>query len=177
MFWRRGKKEKKNTILFLIDWENIIRNIISGDPENFSLSLGFDNLMKNLAQLGKIGSVFVFTPPHIAPSHLELLVKLRFFPIFCPKVKDKKGEESDSTDNMLMDFGRKMIEQMPKLTHLCLASGDKDFLPLIREAIHRGLKIIIVAGDTKSLSDELIDLADKNPATGEKMVFLFSATV
>ena len=111
----------------------------------------------------------------MASLYGETFSELGFFTIFCPKIRTKEGEEIDTTDNILIEFGKKMITQIPDLTHLCLCSGDKDFSPLVREAIRQGLKIVVVAGNLSSLSSELIKLADKKRG-GRRMIYILSPT-
>lgn len=164
------RSEKRNRVVVLIDWENLRHNIEL--PERFSMMDSFDQLLRQISQeLGEIVDVFVFAPPHSAMVWGEDFQKLGFFIIFCPKVKDKEGKERDSTDDVLTEFGKKAINQIPDLTHLCLGSGDKDFSPLVREAIRKGLKIAVIAGNLRSLSSNLIKLASKKPG-GEKLIYI-----
>jgi hypothetical protein len=174
MFWE--KKEKKKKILVLLDYENIQRNIkVAATPENFSVITGFDNLLRQISsEVGEISNVFAFVPPHTASLQGEIFYKLGFFTIFCPRARNKAGREIDTTDEILTKFGEKIISQLPEYTHLCIGSGDKDFAPLAREAIRKGLKIIVIAGGLTSISSELIKLADINPNTGKKMIYIFS---
>jgi hypothetical protein len=176
MFRKKGDKKKK--ILILLDFENIQRNIrMTATPEDFSVVTGFDNLLKKISsEIGEISNIFVFAPPHTAYKCGEDFYELGFFTIFCPRVKDKKGREIDTTDDILIKFGRKIISQLTEYTHLCIGSGDKDFAPLAREAIRQGLKIMVIAGGLSSISSELIKLADTNPITKKKMVYIFSPT-
>ncbi len=174
MFGRK-KEDRGNKILLLIDFENLQKNArIAQTPDNFSITDAFDSLFRQISQeTGKITDAFIFVPPHTTSLLIEKFYELGLFTIFCPKVIDK-GKEKDTVDSTMIEFGRKMINQMPELTHLCLGSGDKDFIPLIREAMRAGLKIMIIAGDQLSLSSEIIKLADFNPKTKQKMIYLFS---
>lgn len=178
MRWLNRLKEKlrpQNKILVLIDWDNLLANMNIPQPEGFSLEEGFDRLMRQLSEVGRVINVFVFGPPQTINLYLEIFRQNGFFPVVCPKLKKKKDEqEVDTTDATLIEFGRKMIEQIPDLTHLCLASGDSDFAPFVREAIRNGLKVIIVPGSLTSLSGDLIRLASRHPETSKRMVFLFS---
>lgn len=170
------RQKEKNKILVLIDFENLQKNLKTTAPEKFSIAAGFDRLCKQIArEIGEIINVFVFVPPHATSPAGETFHKLGFFTILCPGIENKKGKKIDTTDETLIALGKKIINQIPDLTHLCLGSGDKDFSPLVREAIRKGLKIIVVAGDLTSLSSELIKLADQK-ADGLKMVYLFSPT-
>ena len=172
------KKKDKNKIIILIDFENLIHKIEKVPSlEKFSVSEGFDRLIEQISQeVGEIINVFVFAPPHIIATHGEEFPKLGFFIIYCPKVRNKVTQnEEDTVDATLMEFGKKLINQIPpsEFTHLCIGSGDKDFTPLIREARQRKRKIIIIASNLNSLSAEMIKLVDKK-TDSSKMVYLFS---
>jgi len=169
-----GKRKKRNKILVLIDWENLLINTEVPSLERFSRAMGFDQLIRQLTNIGDIANVFIFIPPHIASPYTEIFQRLGFFIILCPKIKTKEEGKKDTVDEILIELGKKMMDQIPSLTHLCLGSGDKDFVPLIREAIQRRLKIIVAVGSLKSLATDLINLADVNPLTGQKMVYFLS---
>lgn len=164
----RGQKREPRGIM-LIDWDNLLINLRLPSPDEVSLIGGFDKVIKDIArEFGEIIDVFVFLPPQPAYIWGETLHKLNFYPIVCPKITDKEGEEQDTVDDTLIRFGERDIENTKNLSFLCLGSGDKDFSPLVRRAMRRGLKIVVVAGSTKSLASELIDLADR--------IFIFEPT-
>lgn len=169
-----GKKSRKNRVLVLLDLENLFLNFDVPSAERFSIMDELDKLMRQLGTVGEITAVFAFASPQTVSMHLETLFRQGFYPIPCPKIKNKAGQETDTVDSTLMDFGKKMFGQMVGLTHFCLGSGDKDFNPLLREAIRHGLKIMIVAGNLTSLARELIGLTDENPDTHRKMVYILS---
>ena len=173
------KTERKRKVLILIDFENLLRNMTMPEPKEFSMAGGFDKLMKEISNdLGDIINIFVFLPPHLTfyTFYGKLFHQLGFFSVLCPKIQNKKtGEEEDTVDGTIIEFGKKMLNQIPELTHLCVGSGDKDYASLIREAVRHGLKIAIIAGSLGSLSADLIKLADKRP-NGKKMVYLLSPT-
>lgn len=166
-----GKRPTKNRVLGLIDFENIWQNIIKDmpPPERFSLRAGFDRLTRKVAQeVGEIANVFIFVPPHLASNWGGDFHEQGFFTISCPKIKGKVGEDIDTTDQTLIDFGKYMIDNIQGLTHLCIGSGDKDFSPLARFARRKGLRVIVIAASERSLASDLIRLADK--------IFIFSPT-
>ena len=165
------EKREKNIILVLIDWENLLINMDVRLPESFSLSSGLNKLMKWLESIGDVFGVFVFAPPHAVQGYLEIFHKYKFYTILCPKIS--RGT-IDTTDETLINFGEQMIAQMRNLSHFCIVSGDRDFSLLIKSAKKQKLKIAIAAGDLKSLSEELIDLANRHPSTNERMVHIFS---
>jgi hypothetical protein len=173
MFWFK-KKPKTLMMDVFIDWDNIKINMPADSPLNFSMAAGFERMIRQLAKVAPISQVFIFGPPDAINIDLDLLDEQGFCPRPCPKARNKRtGEEIDTVDPKLMDFAGKMIDRTPELTHICLASGDKHFAPLIRHAKRHGLEVLIVAGSKDSLSRELFDLADKDPE-GEKMVYYFS---
>lgn len=145
----------------LIDWENLLQSL--GPPTSGELSVSqiFLKLIKKIGQeIGEIVSVFVFAPPHLASEWGETFHEKGFFVISCPKVTDKKGEERDTVDETLIDFGGKVIQNM-NLSYLCVGTGDRDFSKLYLQAIGKGLKAVTVAASEKSLSSKLIPLSDK----------------
>lgn len=154
---------KRKKILVLVDWENISLNVgfTPGEP---SLKERLDVCIRNIAkQVGSIVDVFVFMPPHASYTWGEHLYSLGFFIIACPKVKNKAGEEIDTVDETLMKFGERMLDRTEGLTHLCLVSGDADLLPLLTRARLKGLKTVLIAADTHSLSAKMIPLIDEGP--------------
>ena len=178
------KKTKENKIVMLVDFENLLTNFEISSPTSYSVEAGFDKVTKEISrEVGEITDVFIFVPPHLSSLWGETFHKQGFFTIYCPKIKTKDEGEKDTVDSILTEYGKREITKNPDLTHLCIGSGDKDFassgeknfVPLVRAAIRRGLKIIVVAGSLKSLSPELISLADSKP-DGSKMVYLFSPT-
>lgn len=158
-----------NKILILVDLENLQVNI--NTP--FSLIERIDNIRNQIAkEIGEIINIFVFTPFHLASVYGKSLQDLGVFTIVCPKVRTEKNGEVDTTDETLIKFGEKQISQIPELTHLCIGSGDEHFAPLAEEAKKIGLKIVIIAGNLRSLSPKLIKLAEKKPSGGKSVYFL-----
>jgi len=174
MLRRGGKQKERPTIRVLIecDLENIWRNLPKmPPPERLSLVAGFDRLIKEIAeQVGEIINVFIFVPPHLAIPFGPDLHKLGFTTILCPKVEEKAtGAEVDTVDEELIKFGQWALEEL-EFTHLCLISGDRDFAPLIRQAVRKKKEIIVAAADRRSLAIELIQLV--RLAKGK--IFIFS---
>lgn len=166
-----GKRKKSDKrIMILVDWENLLKSMKEMPPaEVFSVTAGFDKFMKTIAlEIGEIVNVFIFIPSHMVVPWAETFHRQGFFTIVCPKIRGKTGEEEDTTDATIINFGKTVIENTRNLTHLCIGSGDKDFSLLVRQAIRKGLKIVVVASSERSLSMELIRLADK--------VYIFSPT-
>jgi len=148
-------------LLILIDLENLLQNMEPSIEKELSVSEIFLKLIKRVSrEIGEVVSVFVFTSPHLVSVWGETFYNQGFFVISCPKVTDKKGEEKDTVDETLIDFGRKMIQNM-NLSHLVIGTGDRDLSPLYQDGILKGLKIVTIAASEKSLSSKLIPLSDK----------------
>lgn len=150
-----------NLILPLFDGDNLLINVRDlADIKSIRFPLEeFDQLMVRLGELGQVLPPFVFAPPRTLDRHGDQLQKLGFLSIHCPlSVLDKdsgaSSEKRDTVDPTLIEFGRRMIPIFKRsgLTHLCLGSADEHFLPLVREAVRFGIKIIVVAGSEDSLS-------------------------
>ncbi len=169
------RKKDPNRILVLIDWDNIVINTLQYGPHDFSISQGFDRAMTELGRIGAISSVFVFAPPHLDQSHLEIFYKHGFLTISCPKVKEKNTDRKiDTVDGTLIQTGRTFIDKWPEITHICIGSGDKDMAPLARYAIQQGKKVAIMCAEERSLADELIELAEPHPKQkGRKLIIPF----
>lgn len=174
VFRRRKRSTSRNKILVLLDLENILLNTNAG-PFEFSLVDGFTKIIRKLGEFGRVVEVFVFGPPSTISINLDSLYQMEFRAIACPRVVvEKTGPKTDTVDSVMIDLGKKMITEMGELTHLCIGSGDRDFLPLVRETERSGLKVIIVAGNEGSLSEELARFACRNPISGERAVYFFS---
>jgi len=163
------KRKKENEILVLIDWLNISLSLYPAGQLELT---DFDRLIKKISrEVGEIANVFVFAP-NLTSREGETFYKQGFYVINCPKVKTKEGEDKDTTDEILINFLKDVVPDISGLTHICLGSGDKDFCQALRNVIRKDLRLMIVAGNLTSLSSDLIELADVNPLTHKKMVYL-----
>lgn len=100
-------------------------------------------------------------------------------PIVETHVGDKPGylNLQDTVDGNLIALGDFLTSKkhgLKEITHVCLCSGDEDYLSFLERVAKRGLKIIIVAGDMTSLSANLIRMAERDPATRQRRVWFFS---
>jgi len=177
-----GKKTgPKNKILVLVDLENLLKQVTSINirPEQFSITTWFDSVLRRISRdVGNVEAtdVFVFAPPHLAQPWAEIFYRLGFQIVLCPIVPTKDGKGIiNTTDERLIEFGK--AQSRLGYSHLCLASGDKDFVGLVREASRQGLKIIIIIGSWRSAAQELLSLADKKLDGSERMVYLLTAEV
>ncbi len=89
---------------------------------------------------------------------------------------DLKVTKVDTVDRRIIDDGTFFMEEMPGITHLCLWTGDQDFVELARKARMAGKDIVIVAGSEKSLSKELARFACNDP-DGKRAVYIFSPSM
>lgn len=170
-------KKKKKKIIMLIDYLNISINAGVLPLESPLITI-LDRIQKQIIQEvgAEIVNVFIFAPPHLTSTEMDAFYREGFYVISCPRIKTKEGKEKDTTDEILIGFLKDVVPTISGLTHICLGSGDKDFCKALRGVMRKGLKLIIAAGDLKSLSPDLIELADINPLTDKRMVYLFSQT-
>lgn len=167
--------------LVLIDWPNLLLNlsIKPNDPKRFNLNQGFKKLIRWIEEATEIKMVFLFTPMGMISGHSELFHRLGFFVILCPTLPPSNSGQKlvDTTDDYMIKLGMKIVDQQTGLTHLCLVSGDADFIPLVEKSKERGLKIMITAGDIQSLSSNLSRQASPYPKSSKKMIHFFSPFV
>lgn len=158
------RQKPKPKILVLVDFPNLLLNMAEIPSfREMATRDALQNLISKIARetKGEVVGTFVFVPPEMANVFGEIFYATGFFIVFCPKIRDKERILKDTTDEHLITLGETLLEHVSDLTHLCLGSGDQDFMPLVRKALNKGLQIIIVAGSEKSLSRELKRLADK----------------
>jgi len=160
-----------NQVLALFDWENLLLNVpfIPPDKPNFIVDW-FDGLIHKRIprEIGEIVRVEAFVREDVIFLYGEQLNELRVHIEACPLVwtKDRKGRVN-TTDQKLIEEGMELIDLLPKLTHLCIGSGDRDFTSLVRFAKRKGLKFILVAGSKRSRSPRMEKLADLKYFIGE----------
>ena len=171
--------KKENRIVFFLDLDNLRLNTDFLTEKQISITAGFDRIQRQIIKDigGEITRVFVFaSSPHLTSTEAEAFYNQGFYVIACPRIKSKEGEDEDTVDELLMEFLKEEVSLVPGITHICLGSGDKDFCRALRRVMRKGLKLIVVARDLSSLSQDLIDVADTNPLTEKKMVYVFSPT-
>lgn len=176
-FFQKKEGGKRNKVLVLLDFDNLLINF-NGPPRTIVEAL--NTTLKKIAQEVGAVKVFVFISHETAQLFVETFYREGFVPVLCPKIKAKDGQTNiDTVDQMLSELGKEFIDDMPRLTHLCLGSGDIDFASgdigfpsLLKKANHHGLDIVIIAGNLSSLSPELIKMANQKPNTNEKMIYI-----
>ena len=153
--------EEERKAVLLVDWENIFRNLARENRNTQAVSGLFLKLIKQITgEIARIAIIFVFLPTHLMAAWEELFWEKGFFVVNCPKTQNKKGEEIDTVDETLIKLGRELINNMP-LTHLCVAAGDKDYVPLFSDAIWQGLSTVAIPGSDNSIASELIEVSDR----------------
>ncbi|SRR3990167_172027 len=173
--------------LVLIDWENISKGFVESEhpPETFSVSAAFDGLFDWInSETDEILDTFLFAPLYIVYTNYQLFYDQGLFPITCPRVPLGSPKSKDTVDEALIKRAERWITY-PGLTHVCLVSGDRDFIPLLKEVKQKGLLIMISAIDPARaknpehppLSRELSEMADISPKTGKKMIHYFSPII
>ncbi len=169
------KTKRKNKVLVLLDFDNLYIGLSRG-----AIIESLDMVLKKITQeVGAIFKVFVFIPYQNAQLFGEKFYRAGFVPILCPEIKAKDKTNINTTDQMMTDLGKDLIEGIPEITHLCLGSGDIDFSSgdigfpsLLKKAEHYGLQIALIVSGINSLSSELIKKADQKPGKNEKMIYV-----
>lgn len=176
LFKRRRQSAK--SMLIMVDLDNILSGLdISQDPRSFSLIDGFDRMLQKLGRIAPIVHVFAYGPPETLTRHAGWLGKLQITTVQCNQVvtkSDVKISKEDTVDHRMIEDGKSFLREMTGVSHLCLWTGDQDFVELARAAKMTGREVIIVAGREESLSKELARFASNGP-DGERAVYIFSA--
>ncbi len=170
-----------NTVAILFDFENVTRAFRHRllKPEKFSEEAGFEELIDRITkQVGKIVMFCLFIPDYflekgyVSKKNLEFFQSKGFFTIVCPKIGPKR---KDTSDLNMIKFGLDvMLPYFSGITHICIGSGDVDFLELCEKVKRSGHKLMVTMGSNISLSGDVRKMVDINPKTGEKMIYLFS---
>lgn len=191
--WRLGKKKEgarasldcaSKKVLLLIDWDNLFLCLCRRFKAKIYLEYRIQKLMEWLqSEIGEIleGYGFVFAPEHLSYFHQQTCVRNGLRLITCPKRKAKDNEkkpekEEDTVDETLIWFGKMMMHH-PDVGIICLVAGDNDYVPLMQEAQRQNIKIALAPPtiDSLSRSKKLLNLADRNPKTGRRMVFMLDS--
>jgi len=159
-----------NEIVVLIDWPNIFLNMKSKDPQNFNVKARIENLLEWIKKIGRIKIIFVFTPRNLTIGNEELFLQFGFIQVLCPIITEE-SQNRDTTDDYLITVGKECLGD-ENISHLCLVSGDSDFIPLLERTKAKGIKIGIIAASNASLSASLIKYADFEPKIGGNMLYI-----
>ncbi len=161
-----------NKIIVLIDLENIILNIPVYEIGEGSLSVAFEKFKHWLEQTGEITGFFVFIPEDRSLHNLEFLFQeQKCWIIRCPKIPLEEilkqgffaeGEDIDTVDSSIRNFGDMMLKINSDITHVCICSGDADFVLFAKRIQKNNKKVMIMVGSIDSLSERLYQCVDKN---------------
>jgi len=163
-----------NKILVVVDLENVTFHLFKSQDKEVDPSDVFAAAVEKIKAIGQVYGIFLFLPPHSEPKGSELLRKTPdCFMVVCPR-EISEGISMDTVDKTIKKFCEKVVTQMPDITHLCLFTGDKDYIPMLETLKKEGLKIMIVGGEKTSLSPKLKRVADKYPRGNKEMVFLLT---
>ncbi len=187
-----------NKIAVFIDDDNISMNMKTALPEKFSTELGYKRFKDWLSSFGETALVFVFAPDNSALVKGEFFYKQGFISVSCPILMDReemeRREKSDfermiqgetvevesknppvinTTDETMRKTAKIVIEHMSEITHICIASGDADFIPIVTAAKAKGKKVMIMISGLRSSSKNLLKKANRDER-GKKMIHLFN---
>lgn len=177
---------KDEQVLLLIDWDNVWYSLMT----RFGIaSMDLEGRLKRLMEwlpknAGKLigGKGFLFAPEHLSPIQRQNCVDLGLTLITCPKrdlqeakLNKKSGKmemQQDTVDETIIWFAKTMAGH-PNFNTLCLATGDKDYVPLLDEMKKQNIKIALAPPSLASLArdKELIKRVDLSPITGKIMLF------
>lgn len=142
---------KNSSVAVFIDVENIHYSTLN----NYSETPNWSNIVDLCRNYGRIASIQAFGDwIHLAKEVPEIQNN-GIQPVFVPLSQDGKS----SLDCYLTVSAMKLFFQNDSIDTLILASGDRDYIPLISELKALGKKIYILAV-AESLSKNLTKIAD-----------------
>lgn len=168
-----GKK-----VLLLIDWDNVFLNLFKDlGPNEIRFEERIDGIRHWLeSNAGKIfgGHGFVFAPEHLSSYYQEVCRDSGLKIIICPKEKSETGPKKDVVDENIIWFAE-LLADHPDLSWICLASGDSDYVPMLKRMKEKGKKIALAIPTLNSYSrlSEMASLADK--VKNKKMILLLDS--
>ncbi len=177
---------KTEQVLLLIDWENLFYSVLTMfGVDKMHLRRRIGALQEWLSGIGGLlgGHGFVFAPEHLSGIHQNICTEMGLRIMTCPKRQLSKSEPNpktgelqdrvDTVDETIMDFAMSFVGH-PHFKTICLVSGDNDYVPLLETLRKQGVKIALAPPTVDSLArdKQLLRLADQNPLTGEKMIFM-----
>ena len=148
---RRPRQNEDQTVAVFIDLENIYYSVFN----QFSETLDWPYIVDLCRDHGRIASIQAFGDWINFQDELRKVLKNGIQPIFVPQSRNGKS----SLDCYLIVSAMKLFFQNNNIDTMILASGDRDYIPLIAELKALGRKVRILAiHDT--LSTDLRSLAD-----------------
>ena len=146
-----------NRLAVLIDVENIHYSTLNA----YSETPNWEWIVKACKEKGKIASIQAFGDWIEFSAEVPQMQKNGIQPIFVPLSQNGKS----SLDCYLTVSAMKLFFQNDTIDTLVLASGDRDYIPLIAELKANGKNVIILAvadtlsSELKGMVDEIIEYA------------------
>ncbi len=152
---RRPRQNEDQTVAVFIDLENIYYSVFN----QFSETLDWPYIVDLCRDHGRIASIQAFGDWINFQDELRKVLKNGIQPIFVPQSRNGKS----SLDCYLIVSAMKLFFQNNNIDTMILASGDRDYIPLIAElkALGRKVKILAIhdtlSTDLRSLADGIIE--------------------
>ena len=145
---------EKSGILAIVDLDNVLSSLKDVPPERCP-----EWLMQRLKEVGDVVLAFALSDFRIHQPALDRALMLNgFFPVQCPKtVVHATGGKKDSVDGVTIELVHSVLLAAPGITTIVLASGDRDFVPMLATWKRKGKQILVLAGSR--LSTELSEVA------------------
>lgn len=143
---------KKSSVAVFIDVENIHYSIVNSYAETPDWS----KIVEICKTKGRIASIQAFGDWIEFSSEVSSIQRNGIQPVFVPLSHDGKS----SLDCYLTVTAMKLFFQNESVDTLILASGDRDYIPLIAELKALG-KTVIILSVPDSLSKDLFQIADE----------------
>ena len=144
-------KSQQSSVAVFIDVENIHYSTLN----YYSETPDWSRLVDSCKMHGRIASIQAFGDWINFSQEILEIQKNGIQPVFVPLSQDGKS----SLDCYLIVSVMKLFFQNDKIDTLILASGDRDYIPLLAEMKALGKKAIILA-IPQTLSNDLISIAD-----------------
>lgn len=154
---------KNSSVAVFIDVENIHYSTLN----HYSETPDWSWVVKACREYGRISSIQAFGDWIEFSKEVPEIQRNGIQPIFVPLSQDGKS----SLDCFLIVSAMKLFFQNTTIDTLILASGDRDYIPLIAELKALGKKVIILAvPDTlsKDLTTIVDDVISYQPKTGKQ---------
>lgn len=175
-------------IIVAIDADNLLITSAKKGVEfkNYDLMAGFEKMFSWM-DFGKIICVNVYLPSWQIYSKNDLWHDLwqkyrKEFPfkyVYCPKKKPaNRWEKKDNVDAHLIADTKELVKLYARQAkYFCLASGDKDYSPLVWDLKRENdIQIAFAVGSEDSFSNTYRQAKTiaKHPVTGLELVHYFS---
>ncbi len=171
---------KNHKVIAIIDWENIRQSMMeeSYSPEGYSILSGLEKMKNWLLTIGQQIWIIVYVCSDQLFYFIKTFEQLEFTSIIC-QPEEEEGQKKDTTDRHIISDFSKLLDMVSDkgIYCLCLGSGDADFMPILKKAKEKGIKIAIAAGSKRSISQDLKKMADNHPEEGNKMIHIITPLI